>query len=66
MYFPCDPTVNKIYLVMDYLKRGDLMKALNNGSLNDIEVWNVTKQVMVSLKHNLVIVLNSLMFSLLI
>ena len=51
---------------MDYLKRGDLMKALNNGSLNDFEVWNVTKQVMVSLKHNLVIVLNSLMFSLLI
>ena len=62
----CDPTVNKIYLVMDYLKRGDLMKALNNGLLNDFEVWNVTKQVMVSLKHNLVIVLNSLMFSLLI
>lgn len=47
-FFMCDPTVNKIYLVMDYLKRGDLMKALNNNSLNDFEVWNVTKQVMVS------------------
>lgn len=41
-------TVNKIYLVMDYLKRGDLMNLVNSrGPLGDFEVWNVAKQVLV-------------------
>jgi serine/threonine protein kinase len=43
-------TVNKIYLVMDYMKRRDLGELVKSrGSLTDLEVWHLSQQIMVIL-----------------
>lgn len=57
-----DPKVNKMYLLLEYMKRGDLINILkkrneneNNGSefipLTDFEVWNITRQVVAGIRY---------------
>ena len=40
-----DPKLNKIYLVLEYMKQGDLMQIMDDQPLDDGEVWDITRQV---------------------
>ena len=58
-----DPKVNKMYLLLEYMKRGDLINILKkrneqesgNSSeftpLSDFEVWNITRQVVAGIRY---------------
>lgn len=52
-----DPNVNKMYLVMEYMKRGDLLQIASDPStksttpLTDEQVWDVCRQVLKGLKY---------------
>ncbi len=46
------PKLNKVYLVLEYMKKGDLMKILNGDArrvecdpMSIIDVWHVFRQV---------------------
>ena len=40
-----DPKVNKIYLILEYMKQGDLMQIMGKEPLSDEEVWDIMRQV---------------------
>ena len=51
-----DPKVNKLYLVLEYMRRGDLMKIQQGDSkayscerLGEVDTWRVTRQVALGL-----------------
>ncbi|GMH90914.1 hypothetical protein TrVE_jg6117 [Triparma verrucosa] len=53
-----DPKVNKLYLVLQYCKNGDLMQMTKGNArtnscnpLTDLQVWDVTRQIMKGLKY---------------
>lgn len=52
-----DPTVNKLYLVLEYMKRGDLLQIASDPStksaspLTDEQVWDVCRQVLRGLNY---------------
>ena len=53
-----DPKVNKMYLVLEYCKKGDLMQMTKGNArtnscepLPDIQVWDVMRQVLRGLKY---------------
>jgi serine/threonine protein kinase len=62
-----DPKVNKMYLVLEYMKRGDLINVLKKRGggdpnaavtaesqftpLSDFEVWNITKQLVAGIRY---------------
>ena len=53
-----DPKVNKMYLVLEYMKNGDLMQMTKGNArtnscnaLSDLQVWDVTRQVIKGLKY---------------
>jgi len=43
-----DPKCNKLYLVLEYLRGGDLF---TNEKLNDLQVWNIARQVIQGLAY---------------
>ena len=50
-----DVQVNKLYLVLEYCKKGDLMNILNGDArtvecdpMNDADVWYIMRQVLSS------------------
>jgi len=53
-----DPKVNKLYLVLEYMKNGDLMQMTKGNArtntcepLSDLKTWYVTRQVLLGLKY---------------
>ena len=46
-----DPNINKLYLVMEYMKGGDLMKVVNKSPMDDSDVWDIARQVIRGLKY---------------
>ena len=53
-----DPKVNKLYLVLEYMRRGDLMKIQQGDSkayscerLGEVDTWRVTRQVALGLQY---------------
>ncbi len=51
-----DPKVNKVYMVLEYLKRGDLSKAFgsqstNSQPINDKQLWDISRQIMRGLSY---------------
>jgi hypothetical protein len=53
-----DPKVNKLYLVLEFMKKGDLMKILNGDArrvvcdpMNDYDVWHCMRQVVQGLSY---------------
>jgi [calcium/calmodulin-dependent protein kinase] kinase len=62
-----DPKVNKMYLVLEYMKRGDLVNVLKKrggvdpnavvtaetqfSPLSDFEVWNITRQLVAGIRY---------------
>ena len=52
-----DPKINKLYLILEYMKRGDLMQLSRDPKtrrvipLTDEQVWDVTRQVIRGLKY---------------
>ncbi len=49
-----DPKVNKLYLVLEYMKKGDLSqigKKFGSGIFSDEQVWDISRQVLRGLKY---------------
>jgi [calcium/calmodulin-dependent protein kinase] kinase len=56
-----DPNVNKMYLVLEYMKNGDLLNVLKERqhvvqsdgvtSLPDLELWNIFRQVVAGVRY---------------
>ena len=48
-----DPSVNKLYLVMEYMKRGDLMQLMDadDKHMDDNDVWDILRQIIRGLKY---------------
>ncbi len=62
-----DPKVNKMYLLLEYMKRGDLVNVLKKrggvdpnaavtaetqfSPLSDFEVWNITRQLVAGIRY---------------
>ena len=48
-----DPSVNKLYLVMEYMRRGDLMQLMdtNDTNMDDNDVWDILRQIIRGLKY---------------
>jgi len=53
-----DPKVNKMYLVLEYMKNGDLMQMTKGNArtntcepLSDLKTWYVSRQVLLGLKY---------------
>jgi [calcium/calmodulin-dependent protein kinase] kinase len=52
--------VNKMYLVLEYMKKGDLINILksrhsketaSSTSLSDLELWNIFRQVVAGIRY---------------
>ena len=59
-----DPNVNKMYLILEYMKKGDLINILQKNSptgademlggfspLSDLELWNIFRQVSAGIRY---------------
>ena len=46
-----DPTVNKLYLIMEYMSRGDLMQIMDGNPMDDNDVWDILRQLLRGLKY---------------
>lgn len=46
-----DPRVNKLYLVLEYMRRGDLMQIMDGKPMDDNDTWDIMRQVIRGLKY---------------
>jgi hypothetical protein len=46
-----DPRVNKLYLILEYMKRGDLMQIMGDKPMGDNDVWDIMRQIIRGLKY---------------
>ena len=46
-----DPKVNKFYLILEYMKCGDLMQVVKKEPLGDEHVWEILRQIIRGIKY---------------
>lgn len=46
-----DPKVNKFYLILEYMKCGDLYEVTKEKPLGDEQVWDIFRQVIRGIKY---------------